>query len=224
MTDDAVQQARRPGRPERLAREEILDAAEGIVAAEGIEALTMRRVARELDSSTMAIYRHVRDKSELHLLLVDRLVARVEVPALPEDPVARIVVLWTALRDGLATDAWVIDTLSRGNLIAPGVMDLLEQMHDALLAAGMDLEHAVPAFRILCQFTVGELLMRSRSPGVDVIDEAAASAHPPQPERDPSRHPTLARAGRLWDAERGKEHYRRDLVRLVEALVIRAAR
>lgn len=200
----------------------ILDVAERIVAAEGIDALTMRRVAGELGSSTMAIYRHVRDKRELLLFLVDRLVARVEVPALPEDPMDRIVVLWTALRDGLATDAWVIDALSRGNLVAPGVYGLFEEMHNALLAAGLDIEHAVPAFRILCQFTVGDLLMRTRSPGVDMVDDAPAYLR--QPERDPDRYPTLAIAGRLWDAERGKEHYRDDLVRLVEALVARAAR
>jgi uncharacterized glyoxalase superfamily protein PhnB len=48
------------GRPARLSRDALVDAAEAIVAREGIEALTMRRLADDLGSSPMGLYRHVR--------------------------------------------------------------------------------------------------------------------------------------------------------------------
>ena len=51
------------GRPARLSRESVVDAAEAIVSQEGIDALTMRRLASELGSSPMALYRHVRDNT-----------------------------------------------------------------------------------------------------------------------------------------------------------------
>jgi hypothetical protein len=57
--------SRRAGRPARLSREMVVAAAEEVVRREGVDALTMRRVARELGSSTMALYRHVRDRDEL---------------------------------------------------------------------------------------------------------------------------------------------------------------
>ncbi|WP_433655535.1 hypothetical protein ACQPW1_32210 [Nocardia sp. CA-128927] len=40
----------------------------------------MRAVAERLSSSPMAIYRHVRDKDELLLLLLDRVAAALERP------------------------------------------------------------------------------------------------------------------------------------------------
>ena len=49
----------------KLSRERILDAALAVVDAEGWDALSMRRLAQELDVWPMAVYRHFRDKEEL---------------------------------------------------------------------------------------------------------------------------------------------------------------
>ncbi len=43
-----------------------------IVAREGIDALTMRRLADSLGCSTMGLYRHARDKDELLMPMIDR--------------------------------------------------------------------------------------------------------------------------------------------------------
>ena len=81
----------RGGRPARLSRDQILEAAQGIIEREGIDALTMRRLALELDSSAMAVYRHVRDKDQLLVLLLDRLAAAVRRPRLPREPRGRLI-------------------------------------------------------------------------------------------------------------------------------------
>ena len=52
-----------------------------ILAAEGIDAVTMRAVAAKLGTGAASLYAHVRDKSELHQLMLDEVVAEVEVPA-----------------------------------------------------------------------------------------------------------------------------------------------
>ena len=54
-----------------LTRDRIARAAVQIADAEGIASLSMRRVAADLDLPTMSLYRYVRSKEELILLMVD---------------------------------------------------------------------------------------------------------------------------------------------------------
>ncbi|HEY7202292.1 MAG TPA: TetR/AcrR family transcriptional regulator, partial [Candidatus Dormibacteraeota bacterium] len=151
---------RGPGRPPRLSRDAIVTAAEAIVARDGIDALTMRRVARELRSSPMALYRHVRDKDELLVLLLDRLVDQLPRPALPDDPRARLVTLWRLLHDGLDRDPWVVEVLVKGHLMARSVLWVMEEILAAFVAAGLTHRQAVAAYRATWQFTVGALTIR----------------------------------------------------------------
>lgn len=57
-----------------------MQAALALVAAEGFDALTMRRVASALETGPASLYAHVRDKAELDDLLIGELCARVELP------------------------------------------------------------------------------------------------------------------------------------------------
>ena len=67
----------------------MLDTAIRLLDAEGVEALTMRRLASELGVSAMAPYRHVGSKDELLMVLVDRLAARLVYPPRPRGPEGR---------------------------------------------------------------------------------------------------------------------------------------
>jgi hypothetical protein len=51
----------------------VVAAARTVIEQEGVDALSMRRVAEQLGSSPMALYRHVRDKDQLLVLLLDAL-------------------------------------------------------------------------------------------------------------------------------------------------------
>ena len=73
----------------------MLDTAIRLLDAEGVEALTMRRLASELGVSAMAPYRHVGSKDELLMVLVDRLAARLVYPPRPPDPKGAMLVLWS---------------------------------------------------------------------------------------------------------------------------------
>jgi AcrR family transcriptional regulator len=66
-----------------LTRDEIFAAALAIVDAEGVEALSMRRLARDLGVEAMSIYHHVRDKQAL-LAGVVELSVQAEAPAPPK--------------------------------------------------------------------------------------------------------------------------------------------
>lgn len=58
----------------------IVAAALEVLAAEGFDDLTMRRVATALGTGPASLYAHVRNKSELGDLLIDELLSRVRVP------------------------------------------------------------------------------------------------------------------------------------------------
>ncbi|XVU29685.1 TetR/AcrR family transcriptional regulator [Actinoplanes sp. CA-054009] len=78
----------------------ILDTAFDIVAREGYEALTMRRVATALETGPSSLYAHVVNKEDLDELLIGRLCAEIELPE--PDPAAwreQIVSVCTRLRD-----------------------------------------------------------------------------------------------------------------------------
>ena len=97
------------GRPPELDRAQIVDAAHEIIVREGVDALTVRRVARELGTAPMALYRHVADKNALLVLVLDAVYGRLKKPRLPPDPRDRIIALWCFLHDGLARFPWVVE-------------------------------------------------------------------------------------------------------------------
>jgi len=81
-----------PDRPP-LNRSAIVSAARTLVVADGLEALSLRRIAAHLGVTAPALYAHVRDKQDLLRALAeiefDALVARFDAVADP-DPIVRI--------------------------------------------------------------------------------------------------------------------------------------
>jgi AcrR family transcriptional regulator len=69
-----------PKNRERLSRERIVTAALRIMDDEGLEAVTMRRVAHELGVEAMSLYHHVGDKDELLDGICEQVMADFEFP------------------------------------------------------------------------------------------------------------------------------------------------
>lgn len=60
--------------------EQVIDTALGVIATEGYEALTMRRLAGALDTGPASLYAHVVNKADLDELLIGRLCAELVLP------------------------------------------------------------------------------------------------------------------------------------------------
>src|SRR5690349_14773327 len=73
----------RPAKPP-LSRDAIVAAALEIARTEGVEALSMRRVAQALDTGPASLYVYVSDRDELQALVFDAAIATIELP--PVDP------------------------------------------------------------------------------------------------------------------------------------------
>src|SRR4051794_7838857 len=87
MTADPLPDPPRPlgaPRPEArkrrtLNREAVIDVALAIVDEDGLEGLSMRRVADRLETGPASLYAHVANKDELTELVYDRVLAEVQV-------------------------------------------------------------------------------------------------------------------------------------------------
>jgi AcrR family transcriptional regulator len=143
LSSDTASPARRRGpsggRKKPITVEAIIDAAFDIVASEGYEALTMRRVATALETGPASLYAHVVNKDDLDELLLGRLYAQVELPE--PDPGAwrqQIAGVYAQLRDQYSR----YPGISRAALaIMPTnleTMRLSEGMLAIVLAGGVD--------------------------------------------------------------------------------------
>src|SRR5580658_10725345 len=96
------------GRKPRLRREQIAATALAIADAEGFAAVSMRRVAAELGSGTMSLYRYISTKSELAALIDDALMAETVVPdeELPGDWRSALTMVAYRTRDVYLRHPW----------------------------------------------------------------------------------------------------------------------
>src|SRR6202007_1735318 len=71
---------------ERLSRDTIVDGAIALADAEGLDAVTIRRLAQDHEVTPMALYWHFKDKGELLDGIAERLFAGVRLPAPSRKP------------------------------------------------------------------------------------------------------------------------------------------
>lgn len=84
LPDPPWRAERKPSSRVPLTREAIVEAALRVLDAEGLDGLSMRRLASELGVKAGSIYWHVRNKDELLQLVFERVMAEAELP--PPDP------------------------------------------------------------------------------------------------------------------------------------------
>jgi AcrR family transcriptional regulator len=131
---------RRHGADVTLSAERIAAAGVAIADAEGFAAVSMRRVASELDVATMSLYRHVEDRDGLLLQMLDAVFREARPPA---DPPAgwrpRVEIAARLLWDGCRRHPWLALAMSiaRPQALAGG-LPLSEFLLTALDELGLD--------------------------------------------------------------------------------------
>ncbi len=120
-----------------------------IADAEGLPAVSMRRIAAELGVSTMALYRHVGGKETLVLHMVDAAFGEFPLPALTGDWRARVTAVaqtqWAAYRAHL----WLAGAVSVGR---PQVLPHLLPHTDALLTVFKTLDKTTAMYAVISVF------------------------------------------------------------------------
>jgi AcrR family transcriptional regulator len=148
----ARQPERRPSRS--LSRTSIVDAALKVLDAEGLDAVTMRRVADALGTGPASLYAHVADKDEMVAAVLDRVITEVQIPD-PIDPDRWQEQLKEIARSSLMTFRrhGDIARASLGNIpTGEGALPLMNAMVGTLLAGGVSPQVASISVDILALF------------------------------------------------------------------------
>ncbi|HEY7833075.1 MAG TPA: TetR/AcrR family transcriptional regulator [Ktedonobacterales bacterium] len=149
--------ARRPRRPRgSLSREAVVEAALALVDTEGVEGLSMPRLARRLDAGVMTLYSYVRSKQELLDEVAMHAIAEVRLGASdPQDSSATLLSWGRGLRDVLLAHPGVAGVLASRAVIGPGIFRGVEGLLHRLRAAGLPPETALRAIYAVLIFTLG---------------------------------------------------------------------
>jgi len=147
-----------PTRPARepLSRARIVDAALRIMDREGLEAVSMRRLGRELGVEAMSLYNHVEDKDAVLVGICERIVSELRIPTEGE-PFARLRTAALDFRAVLLRHPGALPlfaeqhrTIAREPILRP-----VEAALAALREAGLSPEDAVHGYRALVGYVLG---------------------------------------------------------------------
>lgn len=150
---------RQPGRRARgLEAADIVTAAVAVADGEGPEAVSMRRIARELEVGTMSLYWYVSSKEELHRLMLERVQAEALAPEPSGDWRADLRGYARAMRATLLRHPWAIDFLGIGPPSGPNDARNAERLMGALDGLGVDVVTAMRALMTFGTYVVGAAL------------------------------------------------------------------
>jgi AcrR family transcriptional regulator len=143
-------------RRHQLTRERVVAEALAVIAEQGVQALTMRRLAARLGVVPGAVYHHVRNKQQLHDLVLDNVLAEIDVHL--DSSMG-----WTEQLKGLAhrlrrvleDHPGVAGILKTRDPLGPHSLTLAEAFLRPLQAAGFADREAGLAFFLLVDYTIG---------------------------------------------------------------------
>ncbi|QVQ52942.1 GntR family transcriptional regulator [Spiractinospora alimapuensis] len=140
-----------------LSRQAIVRAAIAVVDAEGIDDFSMRRVATEMNVSTMALYRHVAHRTDLVSAMIETTYREAEFPELGEadwrEALEKAVRWeWGVFR----RHPWLVQlSVTAKPYITPATMGPTERMMRVITAEGASPDTALEVVTILLGFTDG---------------------------------------------------------------------
>ena len=149
---------RPPGRSRGLSQADIVEAAVTIADAEGTDAVTIRRIARDLQVGAMSLYWHVASTGELHLLMLEAVQSETEVPEPSGDWRADLRAYAVSARNALLRHPWASDFLGAGPPTGPVDARNADRMLGILDGHGLDLRTAVWAAMAVTTYVLGAAL------------------------------------------------------------------
>lgn len=178
-----------------LTRDRIVAAAVALLDADGVAALTMRRLAERLGAGATTLYWHVETKNDVVDLALDAIFGEVALPA--DDGTAwqaQVRALITGWRAAMLRHPWSAALVGRP-MLGPHVLRRTEFLHAALARAGFAGTELVAAAHALANYVIGSALTESSwkqigdAPVGDTALEDAADDHV---REQAGSYPTLA--------------------------------
>ena len=205
----------------QLTRERVVAEALAVIAEDGVQALTMRRLAARVGVVPGALYHHVRNKQQLQDLLLDGVLAEVDVhldPSVgwPE----QLKALAHRLREVLEDHPGVAALLKTRDPLGPHSLALAEAFLSPLQAAGFADREAGLAYFLLVDYTVGFAVSSPTSVNEQRVGDAAirTQLHDFFRSLPPDRFPALVALGEHVWLDNRDERFTAGLEVLVDGL------
>ncbi|GLQ79778.1 TetR family transcriptional regulator [Mesorhizobium huakuii] len=190
-TSEPVQE---PSGESPLSRERIVATAVDLLDAQGLDGLTMRRLADRLGSGVMSLYWHVDSKEDVFDLALDSVLDYRGPPEMaePQNWRAEIVHMLEDWRAGMLRHPWSASLLPR-RALGPNILGRLERMSKILSSAGVADADVNAAIWSLWNYVMGATVTRA---SFDLSDGDRAAA---QQRLASERYPTIERSRLLLD-------------------------
>lgn len=142
---------------ELLTRERIIDAAVAITATEGVKQLTMARLAKRLEVTAAALYKHADSKDDILVSVQDRLMQQVDISRFEDSDIRTALRAWArSYRDVMAAHPALISAISVMPIDgAEATTAMYETVAAGLLDAGWDEGDIIPTIVALESFIFG---------------------------------------------------------------------
>ncbi|MDA3629937.1 TetR/AcrR family transcriptional regulator [Saccharopolyspora oryzae] len=146
---------RQRGSRPALTEEKIVRTAIDLADAEGIEALSMRRIAAEMGSGTTSLYRHVTNKDELIELMVDAVHGEGEPPVESGDWLEDLAAIARSSRASLLRHPWLVQQATRRPTLGPNVLKRADHQLGVVGRATDDASQAAMVVSAISTFVLG---------------------------------------------------------------------
>lgn len=131
--------AARRGPKQKLSVDEVVDAAIELADRAGLDGLSMRALATALGLGAMSLYTYVPGRNELLVLMVDQVLGRTELPALPADDLrARLEQVARTQYDDVRAHPWLLDVGGVRPWLGPHMAERYEWQLSAVEGVGLD--------------------------------------------------------------------------------------
>jgi AcrR family transcriptional regulator len=203
----------------RLSRDDIIATATRI-GAENLETVSIRRIADELGVTPMALYRHVRDRDDIVVWVVDGLLSEMGSPDVPEAEWEA----WLAdsarmLRRLLVGRPGVLAVFLARPVTVPAALRRAEHSLEILAGAGFAPEAAAQAYASVQSYTVGFAALEvSRSRGGVAAGTTDASWRRFYAGLPPEDYPRLVSAAPDLARFATEEQFERGLAQLIAGI------
>ena len=157
-----------------LSKELVLRTAVAIAAHDGMESLTMRKLADELGAGAMSLYHYVPNKEELLTGMVDLVFEEIELPPTDVDWKSAMRRRAISTRDVLNRHRWAVG-LMEGRTAGLASIRVREAILGCLRRAGFSVEMTIQAYSVLDAYIYGFALQEKTVPFDDAQEGAAVA-------------------------------------------------
>ena len=213
-------------RGQALSLDRIVAAGIAIADTDGIAALSMARLAERLGSAPMSLYRHVSNKDELLIFMMDA--APGPPPELPAGDWRAAIEAWArALQGVYYAHPWILQVTAGRPPLEPGQLGWLDRGLSSFAGTSLSEHDRFEAVMTVLNYVRGEaqitaiLLRAGPGEGADPIEDPAAYGTLIARFVSPERFPALAAAsaaGIFFSPEGPQESFDWGLARILDGI------